>query len=150
MAGKAAATAISPVRTSAVRTNAVKSLCVQERGRDKTIVLGLSNGDIDKLLQGGIVKIRLAKYGVPDPFGQRCYVLSMDNTMISEYRKNKTLPTEWGRLDCVEETHFLDLRGSGGYIQLPRDKNGIAVVLLGGDGNELMDAMESVLAKQGT
>ena len=97
------------------------------QGRDRTITLGLSDADIGALLGGGVVRIVLSLFGVPDPFGKRLYVLSMDTPELAKWRESRMMPTEWGRVDCVERQHLEQVRDSGHQVSLPRDRNGIEV-----------------------
>ena len=112
--------------------------CINTEGERRwTFVVALDETDIDRLLEGGMIRIRMESFGIPLPFGRRFYVLAMDNPGLQQYRKNGVkLPGEFGRLDCVGRNDLVRLKTFNERLELPVDSNGIDVVLFGGDASQ--------------
>jgi hypothetical protein len=99
-----------------------------------TFLIALAEVDIDRMLEGGMIRIRLESFGIPKPFGNRFYVLAMDTPGLLQMRKQGVkLPSEYGRMDCVSRGDLVRMKTYDERLSLPVDSNGIDVLLVGGD-----------------
>lgn len=106
-------------------------------GQTRLLVLGLSPAEVDGLLAGRAVKLRLASFGVSGVQSERLYALLADTPEIARWREARMVPPAFARVDCLSLAHVGELRHDGASRKLPRG-GGFEVLLVGGDSAEVV------------